>query len=90
MCLDNYYFFWFVCEYAAGFLHQFKLNDKMAPEYSIYLPKCNLLQSKDTWFEIQRSGSVLQRDKSYVFRTSSSEEMATWCKLLSGYTLRTP
>ncbi|GAA5801869.1 hypothetical protein HPULCUR_007325 [Helicostylum pulchrum] len=73
----------------SGFLHQFKLNDKMAPEYSIYLPKCNLLQSKDAWFEIQRSGSVLQRDKSYVFRTSSSEEMATWCKLLSGYTLHT-
>lgn len=39
-------------------------------------------------FEIQRSGSVLQRDKSYVFRTFSLAEMVVWCKLLSDVATR--
>jgi hypothetical protein len=34
-------------------------------------------------FEIQRSGSVLQRDKSYGFRTNNFDDMVTWCKLFS-------
>lgn len=55
----------------------------------MYLPKSIILQLKDghnNTFEIQRSGSVLQRDKSYVFRTFSPEDMAIWCKLFSNVT----
>lgn len=40
-------------------------------------------KSSNYSFEIQRSGSVLQRDKSYVFRTFSLAEMVVWCRLLS-------
>lgn len=39
-------------------------------------------------FEIQRNGSVLQRDKSYLFRLSSLEEMVVWCKLLQNVETR--
>lgn len=45
-------------------------------------------KSSNYSFEIQRSGSVLQRDKSYVFRTSSLAEMVVWCKLLSDVATR--
>lgn len=91
---------------VAGFLHQFKLNDKVSPEFSIYIPNATIIPSMDIShlnlttlqaepdkssnysFEIQRSGSVLQRDKSYVFRTSSLAEMVVWCKLLSDVATR--
>lgn len=46
-------------------------------------------KSSNYSFEIQRSGSVLQRDKSYVFRTFSLAEMVVWCKLLSDIATRT-
>ncbi|KAL9553413.1 hypothetical protein MBANPS3_003298 [Mucor bainieri] len=90
----------------SGFLHQFKLNDKVSPEFSIYIPNATIIPSMDIShlnlttlqaepeksssyaFEIQRSGSVLQRDKSYVFRTSSLAEMVVWCKLLSDVATR--
>ncbi|KAL7310243.1 hypothetical protein PS15m_009765 [Mucor circinelloides] len=90
----------------SGFLHQFKLNDKVSPEFSIYIPNVTIIPSMDIShlnlttlqaepdkssnysFEIQRSGSVLQRDKSYVFRTSSLAEMVVWCKLLSDVATR--
>lgn len=45
-------------------------------------------KSNNYSFEIQRSGSVLQRDKSYVFRTFSLAEMVVWCKLLSDIATR--
>ncbi|KAG2211659.1 hypothetical protein INT47_008756 [Mucor saturninus] len=76
----------FVILTTSGFLHQFKPNDKVSPEQSLYLPKAMVSQLKDgdnNTFEIQRSGSVLQRDKSYVFRAVNSEEMEIWCKLVS-------
>ncbi|GAN06450.1 fragile histidine triad protein [Mucor ambiguus] len=90
----------------SGFLHQFKLNDKVSPEFSIYIPNVTIIPSMDIShlnlttlqaepekssnysFEIQRSGSVLQRDKSYVFRTSSLAEMVVWSKLLSDVATR--
>lgn len=77
----------------AGFLHQFKLNDKISPEQSLYLPRSTVSQLKDDQsnaFEIQRSGSVLQRDKSYVFRAFSPEEIGIWCKLISDIAASTP
>lgn len=111
--------------FLAGFLHQFKLNDKVSPEFSIYLPKSAIVPGMDVssidlsengqqilhqqqeqqqqkrkaqrekdggyTFEIQRSGSsVLQRDKSYVFRVSSLEELVIWCKLLTEVATRPP
>jgi hypothetical protein len=105
----------------AGFLHQFKLNDKVSPEFSIYLPKSTIIPSIDIssietendlirkqqeeqqqkqqqkkkneggyTFEIQRPGSVLQRDKSYVFRALSLEDMVIWVKLITEVATRTP
>lgn len=92
---------------TAGFLHQFKLSDKVSPEHTIYIPNAtvvpciditNLNQkkldvqkktSRDYYtFEIQRTGSVLQRDKSYSFRLSSLEEMIVWCKFLQNVATR--
>ncbi|KAI8638948.1 hypothetical protein BD408DRAFT_280501 [Parasitella parasitica] len=93
----------------SGFLHQFKLKDKVSPEFSIYIPKATIIPDTDISrlspttfqsseepdkqgshysFEIQRSGSVLQRDKSYMFRTVSLLDMAKWCKLLGDVATR--
>ena len=41
-------------------------------------------------FEIQRSGSVLQRDKSYVFRAESFDDMAVWCRFTSELATQSP
>lgn len=41
-------------------------------------------------FEIQRPGSVLQRDKSYVFRAINFDDMATWCRLFSEIATQPP
>ncbi|KAI8889427.1 hypothetical protein K501DRAFT_282321 [Backusella circina FSU 941] len=92
----------------SGFLHQFKMNEKVSPEFSIYVPKTIIIPSTDIsnlalgdlkevpvpkegfTFEIQRPGSVLQRDKSYVFRTFNLESLIVWCSLLSDVASQNP
>jgi hypothetical protein len=92
----------------AGFLHQFKMNEKVSPEFSIYVPKTIIIPSTDIShlalgdlkdvpvpkegfsFEIQRPGSVLQRDKSYVFRTFNIESFVAWTSLLSDVASQNP
>lgn len=47
--------------------------------------------SKDGYtFEVQRSGSVLQRDKSYAFRANNFEDMAVWCQHISEVATQSP
>lgn len=41
-------------------------------------------------FEVQRSGSVLQRDKSYAFRAANFEDMAIWCQHISEVATQSP
>ncbi|KAI8339319.1 hypothetical protein BD560DRAFT_412675 [Blakeslea trispora] len=95
---------WFFVLTESGFLYQFKLNDKISPESSIYIPKSSIVPCFDInrpqneleqynqpySFEIQRCGSVLHRDKSYVFRTSHLKDMITWCRLLNQVANRSP
>jgi hypothetical protein len=86
-------------------MHQFKLNDKVSPEYSIYVPGSTIIPGVDISqlnlyeqtqpkpsghysFEIQRPGSILQRDKSFVFRTFRIEDMVIWTKLLIDVAVR--
>jgi hypothetical protein len=81
------------------------LNDKVSPEFTIYIPNVTIVpciditnlnqkkleaQKKQDYytFEIQRIGSVLQRDKSFSFRLSTLEEMVVWCKFLQNVATR--
>ncbi|OBZ81447.1 Phosphatidylinositol 4,5-bisphosphate-binding protein SLM2 [Choanephora cucurbitarum] len=95
---------WFFVLTESGFLYQFKLNDKISPESSIYIPKSTIVPCFDInrpiseleqcnqpySFEIQRCGSVLHRDKSSVFRTSHLDDIVTWCRLLNQVANRSP
>ncbi|ORY98859.1 hypothetical protein BCR43DRAFT_488294 [Syncephalastrum racemosum] len=78
-----------------GYLHQFALNDKVSPEFSIYIPQTTIIPSSDIshlaedhddpgpyTFEIKRSASLLSRDKSYTFRANSRQEFLDWCRML--------
>jgi hypothetical protein len=76
----------------AGFLHQFKLTDKVSPEYTIYVPKStivrNIPQDKDSvvsdkqeYYSFEIHVKATLRDKVYVFRTFDYNEMLIWCQL---------
>ncbi|KAF7727192.1 hypothetical protein EC973_007890 [Apophysomyces ossiformis] len=84
----------------SGYLHQFRLDDKVSPERSIYIPNTVIVPSMDIshlaahgpeendlatayTFEIRRSATAaFKRDKIYVFRAQSRDELLTWCRLL--------
>ncbi|KAI9499293.1 hypothetical protein BDB00DRAFT_935035 [Zychaea mexicana] len=77
----------------CGFLHQFHENDKVNPELSIFIPRSTVIPSIDIshlahdehggnyTVEIRRS-AALQRDKVYILKASSREELVAWCRLL--------
>ncbi|KAG2226531.1 hypothetical protein INT45_014275 [Circinella minor] len=80
----------------CGYLHQFTMNDKVSPERSIYIPETTIIPSIDIshfaenektegpyTFEIHKRGTqVLQRDRTFYFRTNSREELLQWCRVL--------
>ncbi|KAG0164301.1 hypothetical protein DFQ28_010540 [Apophysomyces sp. BC1034] len=83
----------------SGYLHQFRMNDKVSPERSIYIPNTTIVPSIDIshlashgvddgdhlayTFEIHRPATaVLKRDKTYIFRAQSRDDLLTWCRLL--------
>ena len=72
------------------------MNDKVSPERSIYIPETTIIPSIDIshfaenektegpyTFEIHKRGTqVLQRDRTFYFRTNSREELLQWCRVL--------
>ncbi|KAI9276819.1 hypothetical protein BDA99DRAFT_494220 [Phascolomyces articulosus] len=80
----------------CGYLHQFTMDDKVSPERSIYIPETTIIPSIDIshfgdnektkgpfTFEIHKRGTqVLQRDRTFYFRTNSREELVSWCRVL--------
>ncbi|KAI8334952.1 hypothetical protein BC941DRAFT_430768 [Chlamydoabsidia padenii] len=66
----------------GGYLHQFRMDDKVVPERSIYIPDASITALDDCTFEITRTGSDGHK-KVYVIKANSMEEMQSWCQLLS-------
>lgn len=83
---------------VGGYFYEFTMNDKVTPERSIYIPDTTIVPSIDIshlaaaapenlaqgyTFEIHKRGTqMLQRDKTYVYRAQSREELISWCRLL--------
>ncbi|KAI8140044.1 hypothetical protein BJV82DRAFT_624908 [Fennellomyces sp. T-0311] len=80
----------------CGYLHQFTMDDKVSPERSIYIPETTIVPGIDIshfadddktegpfTFEIHKRGTqVLQRDRTFYFRTNTREELLSWCRML--------
>jgi hypothetical protein len=66
----------------GGYLHQFKLDDKVVPERSIYIPGATIKDLDDCTFEI-RLGGADRSKKVYVIKAKGIEERQAWCRVLT-------
>jgi hypothetical protein len=68
----------------GGYLHQFKLDDKVVPERSIYIPGATVKDLDDCTFEIRLGGGGADRSKKvYVIKAKGIEERQAWCRVLT-------
>ncbi|KAI8328100.1 hypothetical protein BC941DRAFT_234967 [Chlamydoabsidia padenii] len=79
-----------------GYLHQFKLDDKVKPEDSIYLASFTTIQPEINGNDVplfderkDDNGSgytfelIYKRKKIYHFKTTTGKELASWCRALT-------
>ncbi|SAM09270.1 hypothetical protein [Absidia glauca] len=67
----------------GGYLHQFKLDDKVVPERSIYIPGATIKDLDDCTFEIRLGGGADRSKKVYVIKAKGIEERQAWCRVLT-------